>query len=65
MNEENESDEFLSPISDFFEGQWWIKELDKIGNASAGHPIEVTHDMKRAVAVVHHLLRAIRAQESS
>lgn len=44
-----------APLSDFQEGQWWIAALDAMVK-DAG-----TQDQKRAVAVVHHLLRASRA----
>ena len=41
------------PLYSFSEGQWWIRELDgMVGSSSA------TVEQKRAVAVVHHLLRA-------
>ena len=40
------------PITDFTEGQWWVKELDAVS-------LNGTDDQKRAVAVVHHLLRAV------
>ena len=39
------------PLDDFQEGQWWIKELDSM-------VAEATPDQRRAVAVVHNLLRA-------
>ena len=41
------------PITDFQEGQWWVKELDAMVYDKG------TFDQKRAVAVVHHLLRAV------
>lgn len=40
-----------APLSDFAEGQWWVQELDAM--VASG-----TLDQKRAVAVVHHMLRA-------
>ena len=40
------------PIYRFQEGQWWMAELDKA--AATG-----SNDFKRAVAVVHHLLRSV------
>lgn len=43
------------PLTEFQEGQWWIEELDAMVK-DAG-----TDDQKRAVAVVHHLLRASSA----
>lgn len=46
-----------SPLSEFQEGQWWVKELD----AMVALP-GVSDQQKRAVAVVHHMLRAA-AQE--
>lgn len=45
------------PLTDFQEGQWWIKELDALKNIEGA-----TLDQKRAVAVVHNLLRAAAAQ---
>lgn len=43
-------------IHDFRAGQWWVKELDGIlGSPSP----DVTPDQKRAVAVVHNLLRHV------
>lgn len=47
-----------SPLSDFQEGQWWVSELDSIAMYADGQSMVVTHDLKRAVAVVHHMLRA-------
>lgn len=42
-------------LADFQEGQWWVAELDNmVSNGTA--------DQKRAVAVVHHMLRAVAAQ---
>lgn len=52
------------PLSEFREGQWWIKELDEMANNPIGEEIFVTADLKRAVATVHHLLRAVRESES-
>lgn len=51
------------PLSEFREGQWWIKELDEMANNPIGEEIFVTADLKRAVATVHHLLRAVRESE--
>lgn len=53
-----------SPLSAFQEGQWWVKELDKITNRHKGTPIKVTADMQRAVSVLHHMLRAARNQDA-
>lgn len=47
-----------SPLSDFREGQWWVLELDRM--AAQLPPEEKYFDFKRAVAVVHHLLRVTR-----
>ena len=44
--------------SDFQEGQWWIQELDDAAKRQMA-----PDDLKRAVAVVHHLLRSVRALE--
>ena len=44
------------PLADFQEGQWWIKELDAFARQDFA-----TNDQKRAVAVVHNLLRAAQA----
>lgn len=41
-------------IHDFKEGQWWVKELDGIRESH-----DATLDQKRAVAVVHNLLRHV------
>lgn len=48
-----------TPLLEFREGQWWVKELDLLTAVSSGSKVEVTPDMKRAVAVVHDLLRAV------
>ncbi len=40
------------PLSDFQEGQWWVKELDAM-------VVDGTPDQKRAVAVVHNLLNMV------
>ena len=45
---------YLESIHDFRPGQWWVKELDGIQASQ-----EATPDQKRAVAVVHNLLRHI------
>ena len=45
-----------SPLSDFQEGQWWIAELDKAATGASA-------DFKRAVAVVHHMLRSAAENE--
>lgn len=50
--DERGASEFDSPLSDFQEGQWWVKELDAMPG---------TDDQKRAIAVVHHMLRSARA----
>ncbi|WP_455154108.1 hypothetical protein [Cupriavidus campinensis] len=52
--DERAASEFDSPLSDFQEGQWWVKELDALGSTG-------TDDQKRAIAVVHHMLRSARA----
>ena len=51
------------PLSEFQDGQWWMLELDGIAS-KLGEAITVTHDMLRAVAVVRHLLRAVRETEA-
>lgn len=43
-------------LFDFQEGQWWVDELDALASAETA-----TQDQKRAVAVVHNLLRHIPA----
>ena len=43
-------------LSDFKEGQWWVDELDALSGTETATP-----DQKRAVAVVHNLLRHISA----
>jgi hypothetical protein len=45
-----------SPLCDFQEGQWWVRELDALAASR-----QATDDQKRAVAVVHHMLRAALA----
>lgn len=47
-------------VSDFREGQWWVKELDAIFASPDASP-----DQKRAVAVVHNLLRKVRELEAA
>jgi len=49
---------YLESIHDFRPGQWWVKELDGIQASQ-----EATPDQKRAVAVVHNLLRHITKLE--
>lgn len=41
-------------VDEFTEGQWWIIELDNMVKLA-------TPDQKRAVAVVHNLLRQLKA----
>ena len=50
----------LDDLSDFKEGQWWVVELDAFAATSGA-----TADQKRAVAVVHNLLRALKSEEPS
>ena len=47
----DEREAYTDPLSDFQEGQWWVAELDAW--ATSG-----TDQQKRAVAVVHHMLRS-------
>lgn len=47
--------------SEFQEGQWWVQELDNMVDKTPTE--EGSNDFKRAVAVVHHLLRSVRALE--
>lgn len=42
----------MDKLEDFKEGQWWVKELDAMAQAETATP-----DQKRAVAVVHNMLR--------
>lgn len=44
------------PLENFQEGQWWIEVLDYFKHQC--------DDTKRAVAVVHHLLRSVRDFEA-
>ena len=53
------------PLADFQEGQWWVNELDAMASHPIGQAIRVTPDMRRAVAVVHNLLRAATAPQPS
>lgn len=46
----------IESIHDFRASQWWVKELDGIWGSTSPH---VTPDQKRAVAVVHNLLRHV------
>ena len=46
----------IESIHDFRAGQWWVKALDEIFGSTSPH---VTPDQKRAVAVVHNLLRHV------
>lgn len=41
-----------TPLCEFKEGQWWVQELDAMAKGA-------TPDQRRAVAVVHNLLRTI------
>ncbi len=52
----------MSKLSDFSEGQWWVKELDSL---KIGETVTVTLDIYRAVQVVHNLLRAVREAEAT
>jgi hypothetical protein len=45
--------EYTEPLSEFQEGQWWVNELDALVKKEG-----TTDDQKRAVAVVHHMLRS-------
>ena len=45
---------YPEPIHNFAENQWWVAELDSMAQTG-------TDDQKRAVAVVHHLLKAVQA----
>ena len=46
----------MDKLEDFKEGQWWVKELDAMAQAETATP-----DQKRAVAVVHNMLRVARS----
>lgn len=50
----NDKQDWTSPLEDFQEGQWWVHELDCMVARQS------TPDQARAVAVVHHLLRAVK-----
>lgn len=54
-NESTRATTAPDPITDFQEGQWWVAELDGMAQAEGATP-----DQKRAVAVVHHMLRTAR-----
>ena len=45
-----------TPLDHFREGQWWVQELDAMVKGASS-------DQRRAVAVVHNLLRAIHRQK--
>jgi hypothetical protein len=51
----NQLDKGIDPLSNFQEGQWWVDELDRMAAAAT------ELDQKRAVAVVHHMLRSASA----
>lgn len=46
--------EGTDPLTEFQEGQWWVKELDALVRKEG-----TTDDQKRAVAVVHNMLRSV------
>ena len=46
----------IESIHDFRAGQWWVNALDEIWGSTSP---DVTPDQKRAVAVVHNLLRHV------
>jgi hypothetical protein len=48
---------YPEPLTNFAEGQWWVKELDRLADDTSA-----TAEQKRAIAVVHHLLKAVRAE---
>jgi hypothetical protein len=55
-----------APAADeFSKGQWWVNELDALASHPTGQKIFVTPDLKRAVAVVHKMLRAIAAPQAA
>jgi excisionase family DNA binding protein len=47
----------LTPLSDFEQGQWWLNELDRMANMPRS---ALTDDLRRAVAVVHNLMRTVQ-----
>lgn len=47
---------YPEPLENFKEGQWWTKELDALKELPGA-----SLDQKRAVAVVHHMLKAADA----
>lgn len=51
MPEPEANSDWPEPLTNFSEGQWWVKELDAVA-------VSGTAEQKRAVAVVHHLLAA-------
>ena len=44
---------YPEPLKNFYEGQWWVNELDLAASSSDNL------ELKRAVATVHHLLKSI------
>ena len=45
---------YIEPIDNFEEGQWWVKELDSLAKN-----FNLSNDQKRAIAVVHNMLKTI------
>lgn len=52
LQQEGGKDEYPEPLRNFQEGQWWVEKLDEAAKKTADL------DLKRAVAVVHHMLRS-------
>jgi len=50
--------DYPEPLENFCEGQWWLNELEAMASHSIDQQIRVTADMKRAVAVVRHMLKS-------
>jgi len=49
-----EAEGWPEPLTEFSEGQWWVKALDALKDLPGA-----SNDQKRAVAVVHHLLASV------
>lgn len=52
LQQEGGKDGYPEPLQNFQEGQWWVKKLDDMAKEATDL------DLKRAVAVVHHMLRS-------
>lgn len=63
MRRQRQDPEILedADIYAYEEGQWWIQELDAILSVPHGEKMEISDDLRRAVLIVHDLLRIVQA----